>query len=363
MLYKTYGQTGKRVSVIGFGGMRFPTPQNIDANAELLLHAHRQGINYFDTAPHYCNDKSEESFGAAIRHFPPGTYYVSTKCGDANGDALRRSLERSLKRLGLDKIHFFNIWGLVRPTEWEERVKGGAIAAAFQAKEEGLVEHIVVSSHLLGDQIRELLRQQPNIDGVTLGYSAINFTFRQVAVDAAAELGRGIVTMNPLGGGVIPRNAQRFEFLRGPADRSVVEAALRFNVSQPAITVALVGFSNKSEVDEACAAVENLTPYDAAHIESLRAKSLQSLDGLCTGCGYCLPCPAGVEIPKMMDAYNQKILTEGETKVMVDRLKWHWRLSPDDARICTLCGECEDECTQHLPIRDRLQEIGNINKA
>ncbi|HTS17332.1 MAG TPA: aldo/keto reductase [Verrucomicrobiae bacterium] len=361
MLYKTYGQTGKQVSVIGFGGMRFSSPQDIDANAELLLYAHRKGINYFDTAPFYCDDRSEESFGAAIKHFKPGTFYVSSKCGVADGSEFRRSLEHSLQRLGVSKIHFFHIWCLLRPGEWEERVTGGAVGAAFQAKEEGLIEHVVVSSHLEGDHIRELLRAHP-IEGVTLGYSAINFTFRQAAVDAAGELGRGVVTMNPLGGGVIPRNAQRFDFLRGPGDRSAVEAALRFNISQPSITVALVGFNNKSEVDEACAAVEDFTPYNAAHVQSVRAKTLQSMDGLCTGCGYCLPCPSGVEIPKMMDAYNQKILgSDGAANAIPDRLKWHWQLTPEDANVCTLCGTCEDQCTQHLPIRDRLEEIAAIN--
>jgi hypothetical protein len=360
MLYKTYGQTGKQVSVIGFGGMRFPDPQNIDFNAELLAHAYRKGINYFDTAPFYCDDRSEESLGAAIKHFRPGTFYISTKCSEADGTELRHSLERSLQRLGVSRIHFFHIWCLLRPEQWEERVKGGAVAAAFQAKDEGLIEHVVVSSHLPGDRIRELLDQQPAIEGVTLGYSAVNFTFRQAAVDAAAQLGRGVVTMNPLGGGVIPRNPQRFEFLRGLGDRTVVEAALRFNISQPAVTVALVGFSNKSEVDEACAAVENFTPYGVAQVESVRVKSLQSLDGLCTGCGYCLPCPEGIEVPKMMDAYNHKILGNGDANTIPDRLKWHWGLTPDDAHACSLCGTCEDQCTQHLPIRDRLREIAAI---
>jgi uncharacterized protein len=362
MLYKTYGQTGKQVSVIGFGGMRFPGPQDIDANAELILYAHRKGINYFDTAPFYCEDRSEESFGAAIKQLAPGSFYISTKCGDADGAKLRASLERSLQRLGVPRIHFFHLWCLLRPGEWDERVKGGAVAAAFKAKEEGLIEHVVASSHLPGAEIGELLSREP-LEGVTLGYSAINFTFRQAAVDAAGRLGRGVVAMNPLGGGIIPRNAARFEFLRGPGDRSVVEAALRFNISQPAVTVALVGFSNKSEVDEACAAVENFTPYNAAHIEAVRSKILQSLNGLCTGCGYCLPCPAGIEIPKMMDAYNQKILSGETAKAISDRLKWHWRLSPQDAGVCTLCGTCEEHCTQHLEIRDRLKEIASLPSA
>ena len=120
MLYKTYGQTGKEVSVVGFGGMRFPGPQNIDTNAELILHAHRRGINYFDTAPYYCDDRSEESFGVAIKHLPPGSFYISTKCGEADGAKLRASLERSLQRLGVPRIHFFHLWCLLRPGEWDD---------------------------------------------------------------------------------------------------------------------------------------------------------------------------------------------------------------------------------------------------
>lgn len=364
MLYKTYGSTGKQVSIIGFGCMRFPEPQDIDANASLLMHAYQKGITYFDTAPYYCKDRSEESLGAAVKHFKPGTFYVSTKCSEADGDKLRASLERSLTRIGVLKINFFHIWCLLTPDEWPKRVKGGAVAAAFKAKEEGLIDHVVISSHMPGNDVSALLRDEPGLDGVTLGYNAANFPYRQTGVDAAGELKRGVVTMNPLGGGVIPQNPARFEFLRGPGDRSVVEAALRFNISQPAITTALVGFSSRDQVDEACRAVEQFTPYSTEHIGSLRQKVMHSFDGLCTGCGYCLPCPAGVNIPKMMDAYNQMILLGGnQPEAIANRLKWHWNLTPDHAGICTQCGACEVACTQHLPIRDRLSFISGVKPA
>lgn len=94
MLYKDYGRTGKRVSAIGFGGMRFRDPENIDENAELVLYGHSRGINYFDTAPGYCGDKSEDIVGAALKQMAPGSFYVSTKCGAAEGDAVRQSIER-----------------------------------------------------------------------------------------------------------------------------------------------------------------------------------------------------------------------------------------------------------------------------
>ena len=358
MWYKNYGQTGKKISVIGFGGMRFANPQDIDGSAEILLHAQQQGINYFDTAPGYCGDKSEIIFGAAIKQMKPGTFYVSTKCGSPDGNVLRASLEKSLKRLNVEKIHFFHIWCVVTLDQWKQRQDGGAIAAVIKAKEEGLIEHVVVSSHLPGAQLAQVLKEGP-FEGVTVGYCAINFPYRQLAVDAAGKMGIGVVTMNPLGGGLIPENAQTFDFLRGPGDSTVTAAALRFNISQPAITSALVGFANKQQVDEAVAAVQDFKPYTQEHIDSIRSKVMTAFNSLCTGCGYCLPCPEGIKIPQMMDAYNHRLLASPgkKDKAISDRLKWHWNEVPQSAKACSLCGACETKCTQRLPIRERMKEV------
>jgi hypothetical protein len=353
-----YGKSGKNISVIGFGGMRFANAADLDASAAVVRHAHAKGINYFDTAPYYCDDRSEDIMGRAFQAMPRDSFYVSTKCSEADGDKLRASLERSLKRLGVDAIDFFHIWCLLRPEQLDERRKGGAIAAAQRAKAEGLIKHLVVSSHLNGEDNASVL-DSGLFEGITIGYNAINFPFRAKTLEAAAKHNLGVATMNPLGGGLIPRNAERLAFLKGPQDKDVVQAALRFNISQPAITCALVGFSCEREVDEAVAAVENFQPYPAEHIERVKASIGASFEGFCTGCGYCIPCPAGVEIPKFMDTYNQKIL-EGTDAAMKDRLKWHWSMSAEDAGACTECGACEEACTQHLPIRERLKSIAAL---
>jgi predicted aldo/keto reductase-like oxidoreductase len=107
------------------------------------------------------------------------------------------------------------------------------------------------------------------------------------------------------------------------------------------------------------AAVEDFAPYPAAHIEQVKANIGASFEGFCTGCGYCLPCPAEVQIPKMMDAFNAKIL-DGSDGAITDRLKWHWGLAADAAAACIDCGACETVCTQHLPIRDRLKAIAAL---
>ena len=358
MWTKPYGRTGKSISVIGFGGMRFANPADLDASAAVVRHAHAKGINYFDTAPYYCDDRSEDIMGRAFQAMPRDTFFVSTKCSEADGDKLRASLERSLKRLGVDAIDFFHIWCLLRPEQLGERRKGGAIAAAQRAKAEGLIKHLVVSSHLNGEDNAAVL-ESGLFEGITIGYNAINFPFRAKTLEAAAKHHLGVATMNPLGGGLIPRNAERLAFLKGPQDQDVVQAALRFNISQPAITTALVGFANEREVDEALAAVENFTPYPAEHIERVKAAIGTSFEGFCTGCGYCIPCPVDVQIPKLMDAFNQKIL-EGTDNAIKERLKWHWSLPADAAALCTECGACEEACTQHLPIRERLKSIAAL---
>ena len=358
MWTKPYGQTGANVSVIGFGGMRFAHPADLDGSAALVRYAHARGINYFDTAPFYCDDKSEEILGRALRTLPRDSFFVSTKSFAAEGDELRASLEKSLRRLQMDRIDFFHIWCLLQPGQLEERIRKGAIAAAQRAQREGLIRHLVVSSHLGGEDNAAVLATGL-FAGITIGYNVLNFPFRARALEAAARHKVGVVTMNPLGGGMIPRNADRLSFLKGPQDRDVVQAAIRFNISQPAITAALVGFSSEREVDEAVASVDGFAPYPAAHLEQLKAGIGASFEGFCTGCGYCLPCPVDVQIPKLMDVFNAKIL-DGSDQAMRDRLKWHWAMAPDVAAACIECGDCETACTQHLPIRDRLKAIAAL---
>jgi len=357
MWYKPYGKSGKEISVVGFGGMRFADPEDIDANAEIVLHAYNRGINYFDTAPGYCKDKSEDIIGAAVKQMKPGTFYISTKCGNPDGGEVTKSLDKSLKRLNVERIDFFHIWCVYTFQDWQRRKAGGAVAAALKAKQQGLVGHVAISAHMSGGELHDVLYEHL-LDGVTLGYNAINFPYRRQGIEAAEDLGLGVVTMNPLGGGVIPKNAERFDFLRGPNDPSVVAAAIRFNVSHPAITSALVGFTTKQHVDEAVDAVESFQPYDQARIEQIRKNISNSFDDLCTGCGYCLPCPEGLDIPRLMDAYNMKLLHGSEQ--VLSRLKWHWSVDPGTAQDCSQCGECEEKCTQKLPIRDRMKEIAAL---
>jgi hypothetical protein len=355
VLHKLYGHTNLSVSAIGFGGMRFLATDDIGRCAALVRYAHARGINYFDTAPYYCDDRSEAIVGQGLSGLPRASYYVATKSGQAKGAELRAELERSLTRLGVDKIDFFHIWCLMSAEDWQNRLRGGAVDAARKAQEEGLVRHLVCSSHMPGEDLARVL-ESGAFAGVTLGYNAINFPYRQAAVSAAADRGLGVVAMNPLAGGLVARSAERFAFLRQADDPSVVTGALRFLLADPRVTVALVGFSAEREVDEAVSSAEQVEEASAAMVARLREHVEASFDELCTGCDYCLPCPQELPISRLMDVYNVRLLG-GSDDELLDRYQWHWSIRRHLAAECSECGDCEPRCTQHLPIRERLGQL------
>jgi len=167
--------------------------------------------------------------------------------------------------------------------------------------------------------------------------------------------------MNPLGGGLIPRNPEKFDFIRSRQDETVVQAALRFLIAHESISTALVGFSDEKQLAEALEAAEGYIPISPEQIRRMKEHASSSLEGICTGCQYCDKCPEGIPIPRFMDAYNQKIL-EGGDKAVTERLKWHWNISPEDAGKCVACGICEEACTQHIPIISRLKEISEMKE-
>ena len=105
-------------------------------------------------------------------------------------------------------------------------------------------------------------------------------------------------------------------------------------------------------------AVEELRERPMQEVQKQYEKLSSIKNKLCTGCGYCNYCPKGIDIPKYMDAYNEKILGSS----IIGRLRKHWRISARDAGKCIKCRKCENLCTQHLPITERLEEIANIIK-
>ncbi len=365
MYYKEYGNTGMKVSAIGMGTMRYDDADvkagNFEKCADVVLYAHEKGINFFDSAPFYCSDKSEEITGIALSQLPRDSFYISSKVnmntygGNFSPDIFRKKLETSLSRLKVDSLDFYYLWCLLDLESFRKQYD--LMYSSFEkAKTEGLIKNITFSSHMQGSQLEEVVNTN-SFRGMLIGYNALNYRFRQAGIEAAYNNGMGIVVMNPLGGGLIPNNPQSFQYLTEGTDLNVAQAALRFVASHKEISVALCGCTTKEHVDDAVKSVENLEERPASEIcQEYEAKGA-SFNNLCTGCGYCKYCPQDIDIPKYMDSYNEKILGNQ----IPGRLKGHWGISVNRAGDCIKCGQCETLCTQHLPIMDRLDEIAAIS--
>ena len=366
MYYKQYGNTDMKVSAVGLGTMRYDEEDikagHLEKCAEIPLYAFEKGINYWDTAPFYCEDKSEIVTGIALSQIKRSEVYVTSKTNLGTIDAgdhptkedFRRRLEISLDRLKTDYIDFYHMWCMLSLKSWEKHMD--ALYGFFEdAKREGLIRNIVFSSHMQGDEI-ETVVETGKFRGMLIGYNALNYRFRQSGIEAANQKGMGVVVMNPLGGGMIPDNPEAFSYLTEGTDLTVPQAALRFVASHKEITVTLAGCTTKAHVDDAVKAVENLEEKPARELVKAYEGKGVALNNLCTGCSYCQVCPKKIPIAKYMDAYNQMILT-GEKPAIQDRIENHWGITKDKAGECIACGRCERHCTQHLPIIERLKEI------
>ncbi|SDY60016.1 aldo/keto reductase [Tindallia californiensis] len=363
MIYRPYGKTGKHVSVLGMGGMRFG--KDNDYAAEVVRHASACGINYFDTAPFYNEDRSEDIFGKAFQKMP-APFFVSTKSSinsDQTASDVRKRLENSLKRMGLEKINFYHMWCIMDLDQYDRvMAPGGPYEGAIKAKEEGLIDHLCFSTHCKGEDIEKIINDEV-FEGVLLGYNVINHPVRQRGVDAAVKNNIGVVTMNPLEGGLIPRHQDYFAFIREDEQETVSQAALRFNAAQEGITVVLAGMGTKDEIDENLRIIERPLEVSEGKRKEIQEKMTDYADQLCTNCQYCRKCPLKIKMNYYMEAYNLYLLM-GE-KEMFQQIRWYQEkdelkqedLLPGD---CTACGICESLCTQKLPIIQRLDEIHQL---
>ncbi len=367
MKYITYGKTNKKVSIVGFGGLRFDLNKSNEELSHLVEYAYDKGINYFDTAPGYCDERSEAIFGIAferMQHNKKSDFFVSTKGRPTVFDTAEKAIEgvkASLQKLGVDKIDFYHIWCLRNMDHYDLAMKpGGQYEGLLKCKEEGLIDHIVFSSHQPGEQVLQVL-EEGGFDGVTMGLNILNYGYRKKSAQAAHSKGIGVVAMNPLSGGTIPNHEEALSFLAVDGE-TATDAAIRFNLSCPEITVTLIGFNNEKEIDHACSLADDIILNDEEMYNRIQQKLGDSMKAICTSCGYCDDCPVGINIPGYMLFYNEKEMFQKSDDQMIDMVYGleYWNYTQNaavKANACIACGKCERECTQHLPIINRLNEI------
>jgi uncharacterized protein len=367
------GRTGDKVSILGYGCMRFPKAgARIDEERteRQIVSAVERGVNYFDTA--FIYPGSEATLGRILaKDGRRDKVLVATKLFPLRVNSqkdMESLLDTQLKRLQTDHIDYYLMHSLTSLGGWERLKSLGALDFIEQAKRDGRVRHVGFSYHG-GRHAFRLLVDDYEWDMCQVQYNYVDETNQagREGLEYAASKGLGVVVMEPLRGGTlagrVPPPIQAV-WDSAHAKRTPAEWALRWVWDNPAVSTVLSGMNNEAHIDE------NLRVADSAYANALSPEERElvgrvreTLSGLlkvgCTGCNYCMPCPAGVNIPQCFEMYNNlhvfgggahKFSYMGYT-VGADGGK------PSYASLCTKCGKCERICPQSLPIREHLASV------
>jgi len=370
-----FGNTGANVSALGFGAMRLPmTPdgEHVDEDRAIpVIHrALELGVNYLDTAPYYCKTESEIVLGKAIKGWRD-RIYLSTKnpLEDATAGTFRRFLETSLRKLDVEYVDFYHMWG-ISWAKYQEKgvdVPGGPLDEARKAKEEGLICHISFSFHDTPEALVRLI-DTGNFESMTVQYNLLDRA-NEAGIALAAARGLGVVIMGPVGGGRLAETSPEIRRLLPKGVAGSPELALRFVLSNPNVHVALSGMGTIQMVEENAATASREDPLSAQERTDI-ARAMDQLAALadlyCTGCGYCMPCPNDVNIPenfKYMNYYRVYGIAEYARDAYAQLgQKGHW-IKGLKADACIQCGECEPKCPQRIPIIAQLEEVTRTLKT
>jgi len=364
MEYRTFGNTGIRISRLGFGAMRLPMVE-IDGRrvvdeekAIAMLHrAFELGVNYVDTAWFYCDGQSEIVVGKALKGWRDKVY-VSTKYPVGNEKGYRELLEIQLQRLDTDHIDLYHFHGI---GEWflKHERRDEFIREALRAKEEGLIRHISFSFHDKPEVMMRLI-DLGIFSSVLCQYNLLDRANEEALAYAKAK-GLGTVVMGPVGGGRLAGLPRETAERLGIRVHSSAELALRFVFANRNVDCALSGMSTIEQVEENAAIASNMAPLSPEEVAAINAamdENKRLADLYCTGCNYCLPhCPQEVNISHIFQAMNYYRVygLKEYAQQHYDAIGSQW-VKGKKADACIECGECEQHCPQHIPIREQLKE-------
>jgi uncharacterized protein len=369
MQYRTLGRTGTRVSALGFGAMRLPTrgqSQEVDerASIDMLRYAIDQGVNYIDTAYVYHDGNSEIAVGKALRDGYRSKVHVATKSPVwmvKQPSDFDRLLDEQLGRLRTDHIDFYLLHCLQRGS-WQSMRSLGAVAWAERARRDGRIGQFGFSFHDGVDVFREI------VDDYDWGFCQIQYNLVNEDVQAgteglryAADKGLGVVIMEPLFGGTLASPPPAVREIWDASGYRPVDLALRWLWDKPEVSLVLSGMSAMVQVEENIAiagrsGVGSLSEREHAVVRRVQEQYAQLSPIACTKCGYCLPCPHGVNIPLNFELYNEATLFQGSTVVLCRNL-YHGLPESERAAACQACGACEQRCPQGLEIGRLLEDV------
>ena len=366
------------VSILGFGAMRLPlvggTEKPTDSfdpartideeeTARMIEYAIRYGVNYFDAAYNYHGGKSEVVLGKILKPHRDRVI-IATKLPvflvKERGD-FDRFLDEQLRRLQTPCLDFYLLHGLNAKT-WESSKGMDVLPFLDRAKSDGRVRHVGFSFHDTLAVFKEIADAYDwTMCQIQYNYLDEQYQAGKEGLKYAASRGIGVAVMEPLRGGKLARVPPTVERLLDSSveKRRPAEWGLRWAWNHSEVGTVLSGMSTLDQVQENIRFAEegradSLSADDLAIVRRAKKAYRRLLKVDCTGCAYCMPCSSGVNIPMNFSLYNDVMTFSDPTGVMV----YNAFMFPEQrASACVDCGECEEKCPQHIPIREELKKV------
>ena len=322
----TLGKTGITVCRNGFGALPIQRIGKEDA-AYLLKKAYENGVNFFDTARAYTD--SEEKLGYATSSFRD-KIYIATKTAAMNGEELKKDLETSLSLL---KTDYIDIYQFHNPPFCPKPGDGTLLYEAMvDAKKEGKIRHIGITNHRLG------VAKEAIESGL---YETLQFPFSYISGEKELELlnlcrenDMGFIAMKGLAGGLLNNSRVCYAFM-----------------SQFDNVLPIWGVQRERELDE-WLSYNNNPPVMDDEIKEIIEKDRKELSGdFCRGCGYCMPCPMGIQISECARMIQMIRRSPSESQLSEEA-----RAMMANIHNCVKCGKCMDKCPYSLPIPTLLEK-------
>ena len=369
MLYRN-DRYSNPISALGYGCMRFSRKgAGIDiekAKKEISI-AYEGGVNYYDTA--YIYPGSEAALGRILEELGiRDKVNIATKLPHylmRSRAQMDSTLEEELKRLRTDHIDYYLMHMVTDLGSFEKLKSYGFEEWAKEKKASGKVKQIGFSFHGASDEFLKILDAWDwDFCQIQYNYMDENAQAGRAGLMAAAAKGIPVIIMEPLRGGrlvnLLPEEAKA-AFASSGRNYTPAEWGLRWLYDQPEVTCVLSGMNSEDMVRENLRVASktgpgSLTEEDRAVIARAKDAIESKLLVKCTGCGYCMPCPHGVDIPNTFRCYNETSIASvksGRTDYFRATVLRH---VPTSASLCVKCGACEKHCPQGIPIREKLAE-------